>query len=236
MSFIHRMKLTGLGAVALVPGPVGRTAETRRLRRAKSGAGANAVVEFERRLGALGPQSVCLDLGANVGAWTTRLAATGAEVHAYEPDPWTFARLADVAGHLPNVTLHNAAVSDADEVVTMRRNPGFAADPETASLGTSILKIAPGLPVGEAFEARCVDLRRVLRELGGRVDLVKIDIEGAEVPLLETLLDAPELDMIEAMFVETHEVNMPELRERLAALRARVAARTRGPYINLDWP
>jgi len=66
------------------------------------------------------------------------------------------------------------------------------------------------------------------------VRLLKIDIEGAEVPLLEALLDHPALEKVDMIFCETHENRLPALAARTEALRKRVAGLAR-PKINLDW-
>lgn len=101
----------------------------------------------------------------------------------------------------------------------MRRSPGLAG----VSVDSSIPGPAGEMPTGNPFAARCIDLRRFLRDLGRVVDLVKIDVEGAEVPLLESLREADEMRRVRAMFVETHAVTMSDLRPRLARIRRRYA-------------
>ena len=64
---------------------------------------------------------------------------------------------------------------------------------------------------------------------------VHIDIEGAEVNLLEALLDHPGiLNRIEHIFAETHEKRIPGHKPRVEALRER-AKRIERPKIDLDW-
>ncbi len=36
---------------------------------------------------------ILIDCGANIGTVTKRFAATGATVHSFEPDPWSFSKL-----------------------------------------------------------------------------------------------------------------------------------------------
>ncbi len=50
---------------------------------------------------------LALDLGANMGVVTEQLAATGADVIAYEPDPFAFATLTQKFSEMANVTLLN---------------------------------------------------------------------------------------------------------------------------------
>jgi FkbM family methyltransferase len=170
-----------------------------------------------------------------MGEYTEKMAAHAGHVHAFEPDPWAFGKLTERVGYLPNVTLHNAAVGTRDGTVTIRRAPDFDTNPEEWSVQTSVVDVTPDLEVGQTMEVDQVDFLAFLRSLERRADVVKMDIEGAEAPLLKTLFSSPELDLIGALFVETHEVNMPSLRPRIASLRRRARGLTK-PLVNLDWP
>lgn len=133
-----------------------------------------------------------------------------------------------------NVSLHQAAIGARDGTLTLMRDPGFASCPGMTSEGTSAFRSLlweKGEP--ECFEVKQVDIRRFLREIGG-AELVTIDIEGAEVQLLEALLDSPELGMVHSLFVETHEAQIPEIRALVRALRRRVKD-VQAPYISLHW-
>ncbi|MBI1392189.1 MAG: FkbM family methyltransferase [Alphaproteobacteria bacterium] len=229
------VKMLAFRPLAALPGRLGEAFETRYLwaRRAVNLAG--TADAFDAALAALPANAICIDLGANVGVITERLADHARTVHAFEPDPWAFARLAERVGGRPNVVLHNAAAGAEDGVLKMMRDPGFGANPAGTSQGTSAfgsLLWEKGEP--DVFEAPVVDFRRFVRDLGAPVALVKVDIEGSEVPLLEALLDAPERELIGEMFVETHEAQMPQLRARTKALRERAGAIEK-PVIHLDW-
>lgn len=218
-----------------VPGAVGERFETRGLWARRKVRARSSADDFAAELARLGPDSLCLDLGANVGVVTEQLAAVAGHVHAFEPDPWAFAQLSARVGGRANVTLHNKAIGPADGALTLYRDPHFADDPAIASQGTtahSSLLWQPGDP--GSFEVEMVDIRRFIRGCGRTVDLIKMDIEGAEVAVLEALLDAPELDQVGIMFVETHECQIRELRARTRALRARIGAYRR-PRFYLDW-
>lgn len=63
---------------------------------------------------------------------------------------------------------------------------------------------------------------------------MKIDVEGAEVPILEAIISNGLMDRIDRIFAETHEKKIPQLAERTERLRRE--ARARWPdRINLDW-
>jgi hypothetical protein len=61
-----------------------------------------------------------------------------------------------------------------------------------------------------------------------------MDIEGAEVPILENLLDTGLIERIDWVFAETHQIVIPELADRTMALRQRVLQEG-WRNISLDW-
>jgi hypothetical protein len=107
------------------PNAIGRSAGRKLDRRYKR----RSERDFATAVAGLKPGDVCLDLGANRGDFTKAMAARGATVHAYEPDPDTFARLQAAVGQLPNVKLHQAAVGAREGTVTLRREVGYQDDP-----------------------------------------------------------------------------------------------------------
>lgn len=192
-----------------------------------------ARAEFARAAGRLGPGDVAIDCGANVGRYTRLLARNGAEVHAFEPDPVAFEALGRaMAGH-QNVTLHRAAVGAEAGRVTLYRAAAFAEDPVEHSVSSSVFADKGNVDAAAAVEVEQIDLAEFLSRFP-RVALLKLDIEGAEVPVLERLLETGLLDRIGCVMVETHEAKVPALAERTAALRQRLAAEGRAG-VNLDW-
>ena len=64
--------------------------------------------------------------------------------------------------------------------------------------------------------------------------LIKIDIEGAEINLIERIIDSGSYKNIGQIFVETHEHKIPELVEPTNTLRARIK-KEEITNINLNW-
>lgn len=220
----------------MLPKPLGEPWETRllwRLKRINNRKGARA---FETALAQLNANSVCLDLGANVGDITKILLDSGARVIAFEPDPWAFNELCKRFVGEKRLVVHNLAVGTSNHRDFLTRDPGFGANKYQTSQGSTIghrsLLWCEGEPSKIPMDV--VDLRQVLRELPVSVDLVKMDIEGSEVEILENLLDSEELGRIRELFVETHEAQMPELRKRTKLLRRKVK-KLRDSRIHLDW-
>jgi FkbM family methyltransferase len=191
------------------------------------------VADFKARLAALDRDAVCLDLGANVGDFTEVLAASGVFVHAFEPDPWTFARLSDRFAGRKRVFLHNAAVGATDGTAALRRNVQFAEDPAKYSTGSSIV-FADARHDSAAIPVPVLSLRYVLGEIGP-VAIVKMDIEGAEFDILDDIFADPAAYDVEAIFAETHERADPLRIAQVDAMR-RAAETLAKPSVNLFWP
>ena len=96
------------------------------------------------------------------------------------------------------------------------------------------------MPYGEYFNAdECVEVRQVdfigyLDDLDEDIGVLKIDIEGAEIDILEALFDRPDLlERIDFIFAEMHD-GIPGLAKRAKALRERAGHIVR-PEIDLEW-
>ena len=84
-------------------------------------------------------------------------------------------------------------------------------------------------------QINCIDIDAFVRQLGKRVRLMKVDIEGAEIEVLNRLMDTGAIDLIDHVIVETHEEQMPHLVVPTQALRARIASLGLTKKICLDW-
>lgn len=205
----------------------------------------NARAEFARGLmqvilSMLRPGDVVLDCGANVGAVTGPLAETGATVHAFEPDPFAFEKLSERVAGMNNVVLHNAAVGVAAGKVQLMRAANFDDNPMSGSVKSTI--ITGGRNIDEADGATIAvtmialpDLIREIAAKTGELAFPKMDIEGAELDLLEHMQAHGLFDLVRLTVAETHENKFRDLRPRFAALRAAVADTYRVTRVNLDW-
>ena len=177
----------------------------------------------------------CIDLGANIGTYTRMMATEARQVIAFEPDPWTHATLRANLSDLDNIRIENAAAGTSESTVLLYRHPGFETNPAAHSQASSVVA-RENLVVSEgAVEVRQIDFIRYLEELDEDVGILKVDIEGAEVELLEALFDRPDmLRRIAYIFAETHERMYADHKPRVEALRER-ARRIERPRIDLDW-
>jgi FkbM family methyltransferase len=186
----------------------------------------------------LRPGDLVLDCGANVGAITAILAETGADVLAFEPDPFAFAALSARFADHPRVTLVNAAVGASAGTVRLMRAANFEDNPTGASVKSTILQGGRAIDASNGFDVPLISFPDLIREkiaAGREVAFVKMDIEGAELEILEVLDRDGLLAQIRVIVVETHERKFKDLRPRYKALRDSFAEKYPGNRVNLDW-
>jgi FkbM family methyltransferase len=139
------------------------------------------------------PQPRILDCGANVGIASLffKRRYPRARVTAFEADP----EIADICRR--NLTANDAADVEvvAAAVWTSRGTTDFVCEGSDSGSVASL-----GVIAGKTTRVPTIRLRDYLQE---PVDLVKLDIEGAEVPVLEDCADA--LASVRAMTIDLHE-------------------------------
>lgn len=171
------------------------------------------------------PGEIALDCGANVGEFTELLAQRGGEVYAFEPNPFAFEVLRKRMEKFTHVHCYQAAVAAGAGRRKLYFHKNSALDEVHWSNGSSLLDVKPNVDATKYVEVEAIDLADFVRSLGRSVKVLKMDIEGAEVEVLERLADTGAMDLIGCLFVETHENKIPQLAEPTARLRQRLAGR-----------
>jgi FkbM family methyltransferase len=183
----------------------------------------------------LGPGTVAVDCGANVGDITAILAARGATVHAFEPNPHAFARLAGRFRGMPNVHCVQKGVGVAASRMKLFFHKEATDDPVFWSTGSSLLDFKSNVDTAAFAEVEIIDLAAFVLALDRPVSVMKMDIEGVECPVVNHLIDSGAIARIERLFVETHDHRIPELGPETEALRERVRREGRDGVIDLTW-
>jgi FkbM family methyltransferase len=193
-----------------------------------------AILQFEAMTAKLQTGDIAIDCGASDGQCTRLMAATGATVYAFEPDPHAILALKSMFRETANVHLMEQAVGVEKNRVPLYRSPHFENDPNYYVQASSLYASKSNVSATNRVLVDQIDLPAFIAALPRRVSILKLDIEGSEVPILEHLLDMGIASRIDCIFAEMHEGDVPELLERTIALRERIA-REKLIHITLDW-
>ena len=139
-----------------------------------------------------GPDDVLLDLGANIGTVTATVLAVGGRVYAYEPEPENFHMLERNIRELnpafveSNYELHNKGVNAESGQCTLSLCKNNPTRKYNSKYRHSIIIDHRS---GNSVQIECVGIERLLLEVHPDVNAIKMDIEGAEVPILEIITE-----------------------------------------------
>jgi len=136
----------------------------------------------------LAEDAICVDVGANIGLYSLAFAwlAPRGHVYAFEPSPGTFDHLRQNVeeNQLGNVEAFQLALGDqAEGTVHFHEFDFFTAGSFAVDDDSFLTSEALG---SNYFEAPATTLDAFVAEHGiDRIDLVKIDVEGAELSVLD---------------------------------------------------
>ncbi len=141
------------------------------------------------------------DCGANIGLATIffKWRYPHSSIHCFEPDRRTFELLTRnvEANRLPDVHLHNVALSNAVGTVEL-----FVAARRAGSL---LMSMDPLRIPEPDVQKTVVDSTKLSLLVNGRkVDLVKMDVEGAERLVVADLVESGSIGMVNELVVEYH--------------------------------
>ncbi len=177
-----------------------------------------------------------IDCGANVGDVTNFFQQIGAKVFAFEPNRHAFEVLSQRYQNNINVVCINKGVG-AESDSGMKKlflHENADHDQVVYSTGCSIVDDKVNVNTENYEKVEIVDLSKYIKSLDKPVKVLKIDIEGAEINLLNDLLDKGILRNIPYVFVETHEKKIPSLRKPTEMLKQRISKEGYS-NINLNW-
>lgn len=209
--------------------------------------GSNVALLFQRLFGgSISPQQkkmkavrlrkgdVVIDCGANVGEVTRLLARRRVTVYAFEPNPDAFRVLRGRFEKSPYVTCIPKAVSNREGNARLYLHEHAGEDPVYWSTGSSLLSVKSNVREDTNVEVELVDLAAFIKGLGRRVRLLKMDVEGMEAPILKKLIDEGVIDLIDHVFVETHDDRIPSLKQETDEIR-RLVVEKGLRHVDLGW-
>ncbi|HVW47989.1 MAG TPA: FkbM family methyltransferase [Solirubrobacterales bacterium] len=141
------------------------------------------------------PTDLALDVGANIGYFTSLLASRARRVVALEAHPLLAERLIAEAARWPGrIEVLPVAASAGAGVARLGEPAGFARNAGTASIG---------LAAERTFEVRTVALDEVVGT--APVGICKMDVEGHEMMVLDGFREALAEGRVRDLFFEEHE-------------------------------
>jgi FkbM family methyltransferase len=181
---------------------------------------------------------IIIDCGANIGDVTSMFARSDATVYAFEPNPLVYGVLAKRFSAMRSVHCINKGVSDRERLMTLSTPlPHERFDKLDVTITASFVEGAmhPEAYGVQETDIDCIDIHKFVESLSHRVRLLKLDIEGMEVVVLNRLMDTGAIDLIDLVVAETHDHVIDNLKESTNALRSRVRAAGLESRVRLDW-
>ena len=193
----------------------------------------NAFAEFNRALSNLNKGSYVIDCGANVGEFTKLFLEKGFFVDAFEPDPIAINELKKKCKNNKSLNLFQSAVGLKDNTQKLFRYRKFDENDPYSTQGSSLLDYRSG--TNKPFvEIKVIDFINHINKQKKEISLLKMDIEGSEIEILNKIIDLNIHDKIKYIFVETHERFSHKLGLKTAKLKLRIK-NLNIKNINLDW-
>jgi len=177
---------------------------------------------------------IALDIGANVGDISSLLARTGATVHAFEPDPNAYRVLRRRFALVRSVVCLNKGVMGTSGSLRLYFCNPDAKDRIQASQGSSLMG-NKNVGSNSWVDVDCEDIADIFSSIGREVGFVKMDIEGAEVEVINRMIETGCIYKTRRMVVETHEDQIPSLAPEISRLRVLLNEIGLGQRVRLDW-
>jgi 2-O-methyltransferase len=155
----------------------------------------------------LPPAPVVVEAGAHVGVDTVAMARRwkGSTVHAFEPVPALYRRLAARARRYPNVSTYALALAARSGEVLMNVSGGRSDASSSILAPLEHLRLHPDVTFDELVTVPATTLDEWAGEHGVQPDLLWLDAQGAELQILQS--GAATLRRVSAVYTEVSVVH-----------------------------
>jgi FkbM family methyltransferase len=137
-----------------------------------------------------------IDCGSNIGLAILYFKKVNlfCRIIGFEPDPEAFKLLQENIhkNQLTTVTLYNVALSDKEEKTLLHKN-------STSGLLTMSL-----IPSKDKTDKETVDAKKISDYIDETIDLIKMDVEGSEIKIIDDILRNGKSHLIKKMIIEYH--------------------------------
>lgn len=197
----------------------------------------NVPQQYEYILCAVPQGSLVIDGGANLGLFSDLMLGLGAEVHAFEPNPILYSHLKrkyeiESEEKLP-IKLYQKAISNEakEQTFSMSKSGAFIAATQGGSLA-----VDPGADRID-FHVESINFADYIQDLKNRnirPYIIKLDIEGSEFEVLDSLIDKNLCGAFDYLLCETHERFFPDGEEKMRHLKDKLQ-KNGIQNVFLDW-
>jgi FkbM family methyltransferase len=142
-------------------------------------------------------ESIVLDVGAYTGEWAQEIINLyQPKIIAFEPDPLNYQHLEKRSLTNPGLSCHSIGLGDKTEKVRITQE----------YLGSTIFSVSEEKKGVKWAEVEIKDIVETWSALAlDRIDLMKINIEGGEFPLLERMIEADLINRVDCFMIQFHE-------------------------------
>ncbi|MFP4090755.1 MAG: FkbM family methyltransferase [Cyclobacteriaceae bacterium] len=175
-----------------------------------------------------------MDCGANRGDITALFARTGATVYAFEPDPVAFRRLSQRFSSHQNVKCLQKAVWITNSFLSFYLHEAHDGCDLDVTVSSSLIREKRNVSEKQVLTVEAIDLLAFIRQLQKPVSIIKMDVEGAEIEIIDQLISEKLYNQVGLILVETHETKIPNQLEPLKRIKERISAQNI-QNIRLNW-
>ena len=179
-------------------------------------------LEFMRHINRLSSSSLVIDVGANVGRISEVMAHRGARVISFEPNSKAFEELKNVEQRYPNVKSRNEAAGIKNQQIKLFLHKDMKNTDRDLTSASSLISHKYNVSRNNAESVNEIDFAQFLNSLEEPVELIKVDIEGYEIQLVNHLLDKKAIGKVNKFYIETHERKIDSLVIPTEKLKARI--------------
>lgn len=138
---------------------------------------------------------IIIDIGANVGLFSLHAQDIASAIYAFEPTPSHFNILTQLTSTFPRIYPINAAITPNDGVVS------FFTSQSNSTMNSLIVKKHHF----DEIQVRGMNLSTFIEsENLNRIDLIKCDIEGGEIGVIDKELINKTKEVVNQWYVEIH--------------------------------
>ena len=177
---------------------------------------------------------IIIDCGANIGDVIKPISNIGCKIIAFEPNPYAFKVLYQKFKNCKNIKCISKAISTSNGKAKLYLHENSEKDNLFWSTGSSLLNNKVNVNKKNYVFVEKIDFSKYLLSIEKDIKVVKIDIEGEEISVLNQIIDYGLHNKIHNILVETHQKKIPSQNVELDKLKKRIN-KMNISNISLEW-